>query len=216
MTISTGTEGRRGKDTFSQLDIPLGSFILHNSSTPELTSTWPFVPDTRAFVDDNSLACRPFDSPSVSCTRDARLRFACLLSLLRAHSTARNHVLASLVGTGHIDKGALISAAGDSSWANSAGFELKPEEMKVISAIVSGDSSAKDKAFADGLFVCGERYVMARAEDRSIYARLGRCGIAIAKTKQAIIVGHHGEAQVAGNASSTVEGLADYLIGQGY
>lgn len=41
-------------------------------------------------------------------------------------------------------------------------------------------------------------------------------GVAIAKTKQAIVVGHHGEAQVAGNTSSTVEGLADYLIGQGY
>lgn len=41
-------------------------------------------------------------------------------------------------------------------------------------------------------------------------------GVAIAKTKQAIVVGHHGETGVAGNASSTVEGLADYLIGQGY
>lgn len=43
--------------------------------------------------------------------------------------------------------------------------------MKAISAIVSGDSAAKDKAFAEGLFIAGERYVMARAEDRSIYAR---------------------------------------------
>lgn len=43
--------------------------------------------------------------------------------------------------------------------------------MKAISAIVSGDSAAKDKAFAEGLFVGGERYVMARAEGRSIYAR---------------------------------------------
>ena len=30
------------------------------------------------------------------------------------------------------------------------------------------------------------------------------------------MVGHHGETQVAGNTSSTVENLADYLIGQGY
>ena len=43
--------------------------------------------------------------------------------------------------------------------------------MKTISAIVGGDSDAKDKAFAEGLYVVGERYVMARAEDRSIYAR---------------------------------------------
>ncbi len=43
--------------------------------------------------------------------------------------------------------------------------------MKAISAIVSGDNAAKDKAFAEGLFIAGERYVLARAEDRSIYAR---------------------------------------------
>ncbi|KAG5950891.1 hypothetical protein E4U53_004224 [Claviceps sorghi] len=126
------------------------------------------------------------------------------------------YVDTSLVATGHVDKGAIISAAGDSSWASSADFQLKPEEMKAIASIVGGDSAAKDKAFADGLFIAGSRYVMARAEDRSIYARQGRLGVAIAKTKQAIVVGHHGEAQVAGNTSSTVEALADYLIGQGY
>lgn len=43
--------------------------------------------------------------------------------------------------------------------------------MKVISSIVGGDDAAKDKAFADGLYVKGDRFVMARAEDRSIYAR---------------------------------------------
>lgn len=50
----------------------------------------------------------------------------------------------------------------------------------------------------------------------TMFCLQGRTGVAIAKTKQAIIVGHHGEAQVAGNANSTVEGLADYLIGLNY
>lgn len=49
--------------------------------------------------------------------------------------------------------------------------QLKPEEMKVIASIVSGDGSAKDKAYADGLYIAGDRYVMTKAEDRSIYAR---------------------------------------------
>ncbi|TWU76444.1 profilin, required for normal timing of actin polymerization in response to thermal stress [Metarhizium rileyi] len=88
--------------------------------------------------------------------------------------------------------------------------------MKAISAIVAGDDAAKDKAFAEGLYIAGGRYVMARADGRSIYARQGRLGVCIAKTKQAIVVGHHGETGFAGNVSSTVEGLADYLIGQGY
>jgi profilin len=43
--------------------------------------------------------------------------------------------------------------------------------MKAISSIVSGDDAAKDKAFAEGLYICGSRYVMARADGRSIYAR---------------------------------------------
>ncbi|RSL92845.1 hypothetical protein CEP52_013598 [Fusarium oligoseptatum] len=122
----------------------------------------------------------------------------------------------SLVATGHIDKGAIISAAGDSAWASSSDFQLKPEEMKAISSIVSEDKAAIDKAFGEGLYIGGERYVLTRVEGRSLYARQGRLGVAVAKTTQAIVVGHHGEAQVAGNATSTVEALADYLIGQGY
>lgn len=44
----------------------------------------------------------------------------------------------------------------------------------------------------------------------------GRDGLAIAKTTQAIIIGYHDEGQVAGNTTTTVESLADYLSGQGY
>lgn len=43
--------------------------------------------------------------------------------------------------------------------------------MKVVADIVTGKSDVKDKAFADGLFIGGERYVMARAEEGAIYAR---------------------------------------------
>lgn len=30
-----------------------------------------------------------------------------------------------MVGTGHVDKGAIYSIAGDSKWAGSAGFEVR-------------------------------------------------------------------------------------------
>ncbi|KAI1461945.1 profilin [Annulohypoxylon moriforme] len=126
------------------------------------------------------------------------------------------YVDSSLIGSGHIDKGAIISAAGDSVWATSAGFTIKPEEMKNLVNIISNTSGAVDKAYADGVHVAGERYVLTRAEDRSIYARQGRTGIIAVKTKQAILVGHHGETQQAGNATQTTEALADYLIKVGY
>ncbi|KAK1999369.1 profilin [Colletotrichum falcatum] len=122
----------------------------------------------------------------------------------------------SLVGTGHVDKAAIISIAGDSTWASTAGFTLSATEMKVIADIVKGDKDVTDKAFADGLYIGGERYVMARAEEGTIYARKGREGIAVAKSSQAVLIGHHGEAQQAGNATQSVQKLADYLVSVSY
>ncbi|KAJ8132983.1 hypothetical protein O1611_g645 [Lasiodiplodia mahajangana] len=127
-----------------------------------------------------------------------------------------------LVGSGHIDQAAIVSAAGDSVWATSPGFNTQPAELKNIVTILAaaenekGDQSAVATAQAEGIHVAGERYVVARIDGRSIYARKGRTGICIAKTKQAFILAHHGETQVAGNASSTTEALADYLIKVGY
>ncbi|KAJ4423711.1 profilin, required for normal timing of actin polymerization in response to thermal stress [Gnomoniopsis sp. IMI 355080] len=126
------------------------------------------------------------------------------------------YVDTSLVGTGHVDKGAIISIAGDSVWATTSGYTISAEEMKNLASIVTGEQAAIDKAFAEGLHIAGERYVLAKAEDGSAYARKGREGIAIAKSKQAILVGHHGEQGVAGNTTQAVESLKDYLVGQGY
>lgn len=43
--------------------------------------------------------------------------------------------------------------------------------MKAIAAILNGDEEVKKNAFADGLYIAGARYVMARVEGRTIYAR---------------------------------------------
>ncbi|KAI0596454.1 profilin [Biscogniauxia sp. FL1348] len=126
------------------------------------------------------------------------------------------YVDSSLVGSGHVDKAAIISVAGDSVWATSAGFTVQPAEMKNIVAIVTGTGDAIDKAHADGVHVAGERYVVTRIEDRSLYARQGRTGIIVVKTKQAIIIAHYGETHQVGNSTQTVEALADYLIKVGY
>ena len=77
----------------------------------------------------------------------------------------------SLVGSGHLDKAAIISAAGDSAWSSTAGFSLKPEEMKHIADILDNAGGAVDRAYAEGLFVGGVRYVLTKVEGRSLYAR---------------------------------------------
>ncbi|KAH7035581.1 profilin [Microdochium trichocladiopsis] len=125
------------------------------------------------------------------------------------------YVDSSLVGSGHIDKAAIVSIAGDSAWATTAGFTLSAGEMKALADIYANPAN-QQKAQAEGIYIAGDRYVVAQIDDRSIYARKGRLGVCICKTKQAILVGHHGEAMVAGNSRQTVEVLADYLIGVGY
>lgn len=42
--------------------------------------------------------------------------------------------------------------------------------MKTIVSALSG-GAAKDALWADGIHVAGQRYVVTKAEDRSIYAR---------------------------------------------
>ncbi|KAI0459267.1 profilin [Xylaria acuta] len=134
----------------------------------------------------------------------------------------QQYIDTSLVGSGHIDQAAIVSAAGDSIWARSSSFNPSPDELKTIVAVLHGAADDKNdqtqvaKAQAEGLHVATDRYVVARIDGRSIYARKGRTGVAIAKTKQAFIIAHHGETQTAGNATSTTEALADYLIKVGY
>lgn len=123
------------------------------------------------------------------------------------------YVDSSLVGTGHIDKAAIYSVKGDSVWATSSGFNVSPQEMQEV---VTGLSGKPEKLYSDGLHVGGERFVLTKAEDRSLYARKGREGIVIVKTTQAILIAHYGDGMIAGNAATTVEQLADYLIKTGY
>lgn len=47
-------------------------------------------------------------------------------------------------------------------------MQISPSE---IQEIVMGLSGKPDKLYAEGLHVAGERYVLTKAEDRSLYAR---------------------------------------------
>ncbi|RFU34448.1 hypothetical protein B7463_g1845, partial [Scytalidium lignicola] len=119
----------------------------------------------------------------------------------------------SLVSSGHVDKGAIYSKAGDSVWAASPGFTVSAPEIKEIVTALDGKT---DKIYAEGLHVAGERYVVTTAEGRSLYGRKGREGIVICKTTQAILIAHYADGMIAGNAATTTEKLADYLVSTGY
>lgn len=43
--------------------------------------------------------------------------------------------------------------------------------MKTIADILDNKAGAQDKAHSDGIYIAKERYVVARIEDNTIYAR---------------------------------------------
>ncbi|KAK7676116.1 profilin, required for normal timing of actin polymerization in response to thermal stress [Cerrena zonata] len=118
----------------------------------------------------------------------------------------------NLVATGKIDKAALYSGAGDSLWAQSSNFQLGQDE---ISAIAKGYSDPSNLQ-AHGLHVQGQKYFLLRADERSIYGKQDAEGIVAVKTKQAILIAHYPAGVVAGEATTVVEKLADYLISVNY
>ncbi|KAI9832705.1 MAG: profilin, required for normal timing of actin polymerization in response to thermal stress [Phylliscum demangeonii] len=93
--------------------------------------------------------------------------------------------------------------------------QVDPQETKVIVASFNDKNEVK-AVQSNGLHVGGERYVVLKADDRSLYGRKGKEGIIVVKTKQAILVTHYPETAQPGTAANVVEQLADYLIGQGY
>ncbi|KAL7921189.1 profilin [Trichoderma austrokoningii] len=121
----------------------------------------------------------------------------------------------SLVGTTHVTKGAIISIAGDSAWASSPDLTIAPAEMLAIVDIVNKAPGAEDKAYAEGLYIGGVRYVLTK-NDEDIYARSGRDGVAITAAKSCVVIGLHNETQTAGSATIAVAALADHLKKTGY
>ncbi|KAI5853050.1 hypothetical protein DFP73DRAFT_534941 [Morchella snyderi] len=124
----------------------------------------------------------------------------------------QGYVDQSLLGTGKIDRAAIFSAAGDSVWAASPGFAVKPEEIQVLIKGFSDSAPLYEK----GLYIGGEKNFVIKADDRSIYGKQGKEGICCVKTKQAILVAHYPDTVQPGEAAKTVEQLADYLIGVNY
>ncbi|KAK5001148.1 profilin, required for normal timing of actin polymerization in response to thermal stress [Elasticomyces elasticus] len=147
----------------------------------------------------------------------------------------------SLVGTGNLDKAAIFNSDGNSVWATSPGFAVAPNEMQeIVNAYRDkGDANGVKRVQSSGLHVAGERFVVLKADERSLYGKKvhnsanqlwhqcwtkeqyltapqGKEGIVIVKTTQAILVTHYPETGQPGAAANTVEQLGDYLISVGY
>lgn len=118
----------------------------------------------------------------------------------------------SLISTGKLLKAAIYSAAGDSLWAESGGFQIAPQEISNI----AGGYIDPAQLQAHGLHVQGQKYFLLKADDRSIYGKQDDKGIVAVKTKQAIVIAYYPSGVQAQEATAVVEKLADYLISLGY
>ncbi len=78
------------------------------------------------------------------------------------------------------------------------------------------DTNPVKQVQSNGLRIADERYVVIKAEERSLYGKKGKEGIVIVKTIQAILVTHYPETVQPGVAANIVEQLADYLTSVGY
>ncbi|OQE95400.1 hypothetical protein PENNAL_c0002G04802 [Penicillium nalgiovense] len=117
------------------------------------------------------------------------------------------YVDSSLMGSGQFDKAGILAADFSGLEAASPGFTLSQEE---INSLISAYTSS-DNAFANGVSVCGEKFVAIRADERSVYGKKGKEGVVIARASSCTIIAHHNESVQTTNAATVVENLVDYL-----
>ncbi|KAJ3292958.1 profilin, required for normal timing of actin polymerization in response to thermal stress [Borealophlyctis nickersoniae] len=123
----------------------------------------------------------------------------------------QSYVDSNLVGTKKITKAAIHGHDG-SLWATSKGFSIAPQEVQTLVKGYTDPSGVR----ANGLHLGGVKYIVIRADDRSIYGKKGTGGVVTVKTKQAVLIGVYEDPIQPGEATKVVEALADYLISVNY
>lgn len=116
------------------------------------------------------------------------------------------------MGTGKVDKAVIYSRAGDSVWASSGGLALQQNEIQEIAQGFDSPVGLQ----SNGLHIQGQKFMLLRADDRSIYGRHDAEGVVCVRTKQTILIAHYPPSVQAGEATKIVEQLADYLISVQY
>lgn len=117
----------------------------------------------------------------------------------------------NLVGTKNFTQGAIVGQAGG-VWAATPGFNVSQNEINALANGFRDPNTVR----TNSPYVAGQKYMVVKADERSIYGKLGKGGFCAVKTNQAIIIGVYGEGVQPGSAATTIEKLADYLIELGY
>lgn len=117
----------------------------------------------------------------------------------------------ALVGTKNVSKAAIFGHDG-TQWAGTPNFLVTVQEIKNITKGFADPSLLRN----DGIYISREKYLVIRADERSLYGSKGACGCVCVKTRQSILVCVYDEKIQSGHCTSEVEKLADYLLSNGF
>lgn len=116
----------------------------------------------------------------------------------------------NLTGSGAVAKAAICGLDG-SVWAQSPGFNLKPDEIKKLV-----DGCKKADGLRNGVNVGGTKYIYLQSDESQIQGKKDQTGVSVAKAKTCMIIGTYANGQQPGNCRSQVERIKDYLQDAGY
>jgi len=121
----------------------------------------------------------------------------------------------SLVGYGKLTYAAIISAAGDSNWASTTGFDLQPDEAKNLASSID---SLNKELYTTGFYAGKMKFKCILVDDdtKTILGKKDKEGLVVIKSKQCIFVGYHPATIDTRDARAAVQGVVDYLKGTGY
>jgi len=119
--------------------------------------------------------------------------------------------ITNLTASGCVTKAAICGLDG-SVWAQSAGFNMKPDEIKKL---VDGFKKA-DGLRQNGITVGGTKYIFLQSDDSQIQGKKDQTGISAAKSGKCVIIGTYASGIQPGNCRMQVERIRDYLTTSGY
>eukprot|EP00689_Sawyeria_marylandensis_P000894 EC820375.1.p1 GENE.EC820375.1~~EC820375.1.p1 ORF type:complete len:127 (+),score=69.28 EC820375.1:44-424(+) len=92
-------------------------------------------------------------------------------------------------------------------WAKTKDWAIKQEEIDYISAILTG----KEKNIKESPKILGEKCIILKQDEDSIYAKKGKSGFCATKTKLGFIIGWYDDPIVPGRCNLQVQKVCDYL-----
>jgi len=123
----------------------------------------------------------------------------------------QDYIDVQLKGSGFVAQ-ACIAGLDGNVWAKSEAFSPTPEELQKILAGFSDQAVVQ----MNGVKIGGEKFIYISSDDKLMRAKMGKRGLHIVKTKQAVVVALYEDPVQPQQCAVVVDKLADYLVSCGY